>query len=215
MPCWWGITPGETTLDAAFNLLLPIGQIYETSEYKKWSYYSIGINFPNDIGKISYFTVYLYTPSDSTDPYYGIVTGVSVDDTSAKPYSDYLLADYLGFLGEPDQVYLGVSDTHVFFFLYYVDEGLTIFSQHIRNDLRIDFDADFKFLACPQFADIWNWHIWNPHTVVLEDMVDGARSGVFYVPLEEVTELTIKEFYEIYPDPETDYCIEGQVDIEP
>lgn len=209
-PCWWGITPGETSLHDAFELLLSIGEIFDdTYIYKTERIYSINILTPQGFRYFSNARVNLGTPRSPSDPYYGIVTGVSVDDTYSKPYNNYGLADYLGLLGEPDQVYLGISYIYVFFTLFYVDEGLTIYNHQTINEIQ----SDIEFLACPQneIADTWHWIARNPNTVTLEDMISTAKNGPYYLPLEDVTEITINEFYEIYLDPDTDYCIEGNV----
>ena len=96
---------------------------------------------------------------------------------------------------------------------YFVEKGIIIFTGLDENKLQ-----GFEFLACPQYADIYYWEILNPHTVTLEDMIgfiSGEGSADYVLSLEEVTDLTIHEFYEIYLDPDTDYCVDGKVDIKP
>ena len=86
-----------------------------------------------------------------------------------------------------------------------------IYSEQNENKLW----GDSEFLSCPQYDVIWYWSFRNPHTVVMEEMVNASwGGGDNFLPLEEVTNLTIHEFYEIYLDPETDFCVEGGVDVE-
>jgi hypothetical protein len=204
LPCWWGIVPGETLLESALQLLLPIGSIDDTRVYKKRLVYDIAIYVPEDLGLFSSFYVYLVTQNN-------IIQGVLVEDYYAKPYDDYTLSDYLGLFGEPDQIYVEIHRSLVFFSLLYVEKGIIISHDQTKNELL----KATEFLVCPQYADYFYLSIWNPETVLMEDLVDSVVDWQNEFPLEEVSGITPQEFFEIYRVPNTTICIEGQGGTKP
>lgn len=207
MPCWWGIVPGETSWETALELLSPIGEFGEPFIYEKGSVYRIFIDVPEGFEPFPPFSVSLETKD------HVVVQRITVVDNTTKSYNDYKLSDYLALLGKPDQVYVEVHFDHVFFSLIYLEKGLILYNQEIKNELL----KHTEFFSCPQYSDDWYWNVRNPKTVLMEDLVEAVADPRWpnTFPLEEVSEITPQEFYELYLDPDTTVCMEGQGGIEP
>jgi hypothetical protein len=188
MPCWWGIVPGETSWETALELLLPIGRIGEPLRYEKGISYRIVISTPEGFEPFSSFAFYLETQDHK------IVQNVYVADTYTKSYSTYKLSDYLDLFGKPDQVYVEIH-----------------YNQEAQNKLL----KPTEFIACPQYPVTWYWSIWNPESTHMDDLIDEVVDWQNEFSLEEVSGITPQEFFDIYLDPNTTVCMEGQGGTEP
>ena len=215
LPCWWGITPGKTKLHAAADIMVSLGASppYNTYPNKPEYEYTPSFRFFGSSLNFDHVSVGFFTPTDPLDPKYNIVTHIFVENYYAQPYDEYVLADYLKWLGEPDQITIEVNRDLVFFNVIFTDKGISITTQEIVNELS----SKSEFKMCPQspIKNYWLLGLWDPNTGLSETRLNTFPyyQGTF-VPLEEYADITMQEFYQIYLDPDTSYCIEGEVVID-
>lgn len=102
LPCWWGITPGKTTLAEARELFAPYGYLFYFDDY---------IN-ENKSG-ISYISVSFLAPTPMDDPPSGrfgfdpegVIQKIEIRDKAVK-FNGFTPTYLLSEFGEPDQIYL-------------------------------------------------------------------------------------------------------------
>ena len=207
LPCWWGITPGETTWEDARSILFPLAFKIHDGQSKSDEFRAgLGTRYGTYEGKPTGFNQD-YTIKD------GIVQAIQIQlpyiVPSPKPKD--ILANY----GIPDDVYLGgqyapemLTTQSFWFYIYYTKQR--IFVEYIPEGQPIQLQPPNGLLsACFSKIDYAELHVWGP-----DYSFDSTRdlifknSGVSPLPLKDVTNLTVEQFYKKFIDPNEAPCIE-------
>jgi hypothetical protein len=218
LPCFWGFVPGQTnqeTLDSFFydfynaggpNIQIPRGD----STIK----ISVHWNFDDD-------------PQSATQSLWVTMTAereIKLDDGKYdqnvfdNPYfpqyiSYYSLPNLLSNYGAPSKAYLGIDlgremgfDNLFHLYLDYFESGWGV---HFIMPLRQE--GDF-YIGCPAQA-FTVLSLWSPEDIATaaENQAGLDEFGI-YKPFEEVTNISLEEFYERHRDPNNTQCLETPVD---
>lgn len=197
LPCWWGITPGETDWEIAQHFLISfatnMGQGESTSYVKDEVHYeltSYGVGYSLGSGVDTGLTNYDIT-NEIVDLIWVLPRGTELS---------YQLHHILITYGQPESV-LFEADTDYSLFhllLYYPNKGITALYEGKFDRL------DETYRVCPQGIGPELW-LWSPGKVFT--LVDNQFIGPDIVrlmrPISEVTDLDLETFYRTYQSPET------------
>jgi len=208
LPCWWGITPGETTRAQAEQILAPL-DAYITSYSDDFLLYFL-----------DYSGLWVDVYGSGNEPiswikirasYYGF------DGSRRFPFDEswylYSLEGVLEQLGPPSKVWLGFGpqiegETISFgeLFVFYSDLGLAIEYRGIAKR------TDAILVGCFDLDHLINIYF---QTSVFRDIRDRSwEHETDTQMLEVVTDLTPETFYERFQRADN-ICIESPVDLWP
>lgn len=209
LPCWWGITPGQTTWQQAWNLLSRFDSKLYTAgkplEHGRFMEANISIPVQSGVGEIR------TTVTASQD----IVETIDVGGTPIS--SGYQVADLLSKYGPPDEIWISTYQS------YPADKVPFVLVLFYRNG----FLAGYSTLVKPAqeavvqgcFAEAPQLRLWNPTeqntfqevaALFNWDVTDGA-----YLPLEKASDLSVETFYRNYQSPTRVPCVKTQVKLWP
>jgi hypothetical protein len=203
LPCWWGITPGETSWQEVNSLLSPLGN-YGTWRLGRGALYYFQFVTPESMWD---FGIGYIEPDITVIE--GIVEDINISSRWVMPSFDYSLSGILATLGYPTEIWLyaeaeSIGYLHFDLVLFYKDTGVTVLSggKHEReNDTLI---------ICPQNFEEPSpaLHLWSP-----DKYKTGLESDHKFISdrlrlLEDVSDLSPEDFYEIYIDPSSRACFE-------
>lgn len=196
-PCWWGIIPGVTTWTEAKNRLEPVAEIFLDDDWDNNLKYSVDFQIP---GKETVGWFYVVVSNEQVEI-------IRVVEQASQDYPlDRLLSTY----GIPDDIRLhtvAYSPTHEMIasvaLLYSQANFYAIYdinSYEEENDIRI----------CPS-DEPPTLYLYSAHATVTSELIDIwiAGGGPFMPPrpLNEVTNLTLEDFYKIYSNrSESPHC---------
>lgn len=205
LPCWWGITPGETSWEEAKQFLESIDVLIEKASVKM-------SNNPNAQGYIGYYWNQKSDDSNSThfSVYEGTVQMISIDpETTGFAFQHYqLLSTY----GQPDQILMrrlesctGLSkiDCPYFLTLFY-EEQRFLAHFHITSSKPGE-----PLKRCILFSPrILSWsknETWDEQRLQSEHFYGDTLP---YQSIEEVANIDVATFYERFQNPDVEACIE-------
>jgi hypothetical protein len=196
LPCWWGITPGETHWETIHAMLSPMLETQTTADTLLSYGDRLGISTPEE-PKLPGFEFHL---QDS------IVQTITVFSVRGNYLSELDLHHIFQTYGKPDQIYLRgfpfTSRSLVQIFLHYPRQGMAI-------EYRFDIEAaDQKIRVCniaePAEAD---FHLWEYDPPTVQDFYTIATKALWHpaeykiLPLDEASSWTVDLFYEIFERP--------------
>jgi hypothetical protein len=213
LPCWWGITPGETSWQEAHQFLATIatkieqggsglhvenGVTYQTTNYSV-TYDIAGV--PSGGGA-------LFSIKN------GIISSIYVGPASTV--QSFKLHQLLTDFGKPEKVllktYPNTPELYLPFrlVLFYANHRILAFYEyeaHKEGDL---------LQGCPLSVgpELWLWstnEVWTEKDA--EEIVLGPDSPNPLRPLEEVTDMSIDDFFQAFKNPESKTCIETPMDL--
>ncbi|HEY47346.1 MAG TPA: hypothetical protein G4O14_11245 [Anaerolineae bacterium] len=203
LPCWWGITPGETSWKEVNSLLTPLGNygVYTLGRGARYTFQFVTPESMWDFG-IGYIEPDIIVIE-------GIVEDIIISSRWVMPSFDYSLSGSLATFGQPTEIWLYAEAESIRYLrfdlvLFFKDIGVTVFSggKHERED-----DA---LIICPQNykEPSPSLHLWSP-----EKYKTGLEADHEFISdrlhlLEDVSDLSPEDFYEIYIDPSTQACFE-------
>ena len=216
LPCFWGISSDQLsiqTIDSFFESFMKIGY-QDISLNRNNSEIRISTNWDvKENSQIRYFKVLLgdYRKVDFGDgPYDEYIFDNSVFYEYTKYYN---LSNMLSMYGQPEQVYV------------FVDPGRSMGFEdlyHIRLDYSksgfvVQYTAEMTtqngyFVGCPEKAFIY-LKLWAPGYKSIESEKDSEIKEEGYHPLEEMTSLTLKDFFEIFKNPNNHSCLRTKMDF--
>jgi hypothetical protein len=209
LPCWWGIVPGETEWQTAKLFLDTIAtKIITNAESEFDPYYSTSVTVPvpEDLSEISLLE-HTFIVED------GIIVEIKPEGPWGTRKVD-IVSEILSTYGRPTEVWLDTlgenyGDNYFPFrvALFYPEQGLLV---RYFDEAEL---TDGYVTGCPQ-EDSATFVLWSPkrNLTFLETL--SRQQGVqYYKPLEEVTEMDIETFYQIYLDPDTEICIETPAEL--
>lgn len=213
LPCWWGITPGQTTWETAeqfFNSFVP--DILSVSGSKGTSY-SPRIPLSMEVFGTNY-TLPTYTVRDGI--IIGIETDVSIVRGSPSDYfSPYILSTFLTTYGQPTEVWLftyAYTYENVLPFsvvLFYSDQGIAA----IYSD-NADEVGDLV-RGCPQENPLSVLRLWSPDRHLTFEQVKSSSTVLHrdYLSLELSTGMDEATFYQIFQNPGNTTCLETPANL--
>jgi hypothetical protein len=223
LPCVWGITPGKSSFLEARTILMPL------SGLSPQTYLSIsssgGISPSYDEGDLSIYTS-LFFHTDTDDVIRGINFQVEAHKKTKDGYENvfnstsfgervhfYELPSILSQHGTPDSVLIGTlagffrdgGSWGFHILLLYPDQGLLVnYTTQMqlvgKNILGCPSNAHVEFELYPSGEGDSFFRLLEP-----TNWPQNIKSN--YKPLEEVTSMSLEEFYQTFSQP-TDKCIE-------
>jgi hypothetical protein len=211
LPCWWGITPGQTSAETMPAVLYEFGLSYGCNTM---SGLAVAINM-NDV-PVS-FGVKIDTEDNAT----AMVRGLEVSYGTAGSsgilqeipfYSDLsypALPGLLSTYGPPAQVHFSFDDDprSVQVFILILDYSKSGWSAVLRMPLNRN---EGTVGGCPVKASA-TLRLWSPGDIDQQNL--GLSDGLIYKTLEEATGMTVEELYERYKDPTYSKCLEVHEDV--
>lgn len=223
LPCWWGFTPGETDWQVAESFLLSHGKRIGTYRDSQGTIYSVNFYIPNHGSQINqdYYT----TNGDVID----VITVRAVppvrdekfaygDAQLAEDWNLYMLPQMLTNYGQPSEVFLetftGAPDggrPPFSLLLFYPEKGILVryfgLVEKREKILRV----------CLSQADVSLW-LWSPeHSMTLDRLANLGNEPVgdmsWFRPLEEVTNMSVEQFYQSFVRSNNTKCLETPVDM--
>lgn len=213
-PCWWGIKPGETNWQTAKAFLSSFSPQFWQPDDK--SFTTVTFPMPDDWSYASEISVNFYERDNVV--------------SSIRAFTNYSIAEILSKYGEPNEIWIEYHEDELFaphysfhISLGYFDKGFMIsyFRQVLHDDKKNicpyrDFEPEIltdgfgKVYKVEHHSSALN--VWNPlEKKTFIDIMDEHNPSFseFYVfkPLEEITNLDLNEFVNIYKDPNTRTCI--------
>ena len=214
LPCWWGITPGQTTWEAAQQFLDTFVSNIQSVSSPQLANYSPAIPLPSEAYEIS------NEYASNTYPIYtvrnGIVeeilTEVSIGDTPAGYLTPYLLPTFLTTNGPPSEVWLFTysspfeeNDLPFIVVLSYPKKG--IIALYSDNGVR----EGEVVRGCPQEDPVSILKLWDPGMNLTFEQIKSGSSSIGadrdYVSLEEATGMDVTTFYETFKNPDNTLCL--------
>lgn len=211
LPCWWGFTPGETSLQATKVFFAALGKeirpwYFEGSENYN-VYFDLAEHFQDQLysGKdvLARIGVRALPPVHNDEYLYG-------DAQFVVAWEAYLLPHLLTEYGPPAQiwVYVGVRAAPWAPFdllLFYPEQGILA-----RYEAPAIW-SDEVFRMC-QYQMSIDLHLWSPQYSPERAQLPvwAAELGDLSVfrPVEEATGMTISEFVQKMRQPDPDICLE-------
>ncbi len=217
LPCWWGIVPGQTTWQEANTILRPIANIINNlGTFDQHSTYAVDFDIQENIqqnGK-------LYQGYMVQD---GIVIMIQLNPGNTNLTTP---AKALELFGPPDEVWIRTlnSSPHddILFdlALYYSDKGILIFYDY-RASLNINEGQGIENVKVCFTASKDNPRMLllpleqNAQFPDLAKIIKGSTEAPFYKKLEDVTNMSVEEFYTIYTDSSKSSCLETPAKLWP
>ncbi len=204
LPCWWGITPGETRWQEAKAMLIPFSNFKDQGPYEITFDGQTHVGYSHSVGFL--------LPGESREggasfgEVDGLITSIGVGSRASKK-GGFTLSELLSEYGMPDQVFLHVvlyvpfSGLPVELYLYYTQ--LNIFATFTFEGYL------YQGKVCTQPQQIGPYlNLWSELSqfearaegTAFPEWILGADADVPQ-PIADVTELTVESFYERFKDP--------------
>ena len=187
LPCWMGITPGETTIEEAWQLLAPFA-----SDLYTWrTQISMWLDFEkyDDLGLISpsLYNTEMITQFVIKDE---VVSVIYANIFGAK--DRYPLQTVLNTYGKPSEIWFGVSalaNWNGSLNLHYSDVGMNL--HYVSYIDVVDVPEGDQIVFC--FQEVYHYaELWNPN---LNLSYYNLHDTLWRLPLEEAIGMSIDEFY--------------------
>jgi hypothetical protein len=210
LPCWWGITPGETPWPEALQFLHTFASDITIDEYKPSDQiqdYDILQTYHfhfqiNDSQEIGWSKIYVENYSDAEM----IVIG------SDLTKNQFTLPQLFAVNGVPEQIYLytysDVPEPGPIPFI------ISVFSSENRYLAVYKFEAANQngvIVSCQQSAGP-NLFLWSPEEEITDDFIQmysvGYSKQFKLRPIHEVTKYSVQSFYEEFKGNYSNICIE-------
>jgi hypothetical protein len=202
-PCFWGITPGQTTAEEARNIFKYFGLQVSSIPYAGKIYDSIDYNLTSGLS----LSVTLTIKDDIVENIQIKITPEEQKTDIPKEWLAYSPETLIKRYGQPSRIdFLADWGPRPLFSMqmYYDEEDLII--QYTGFDL-LEGDQKSSLQFCPltaQFDGVWLWVGKNPH--------NPPGKGV---SLEDATSLTLEDFSKIMTGNPDNACIQINGDLFP
>ncbi len=205
LPCWWGISPGETTLEEAEILLESIGQVKKSDEGNSLGYQYQVPNYPEGFFILSN----LYSEQGKVKEIFVYANGTGESFSLSK-----LLTNY----GKPDDVLLQVDQEvpcgypRFIMLIVYKNQGIIAEFEAIKRKdgqyLRGCFIDRSDYASGPS---LWLFDVGDPQKIVQSSIYSHMKTDKVpmqppVLSIEQATGMDIETFYQKYKDP-SNYCI--------
>ena len=214
LPCWWGITPGQTKWDEAEKILNLFDPRIYSSSASGLDYYNPTISLPfgpyedNQVSPI-------YTVNNGVVE--KIETQVNIGDAPSNYLSQYLLSEFLTTYGQPKEVWISTyasafeeNDLPFFVVLFYPTQG--IIASYDDNGER----TGDLVQGCPQSKPVSRLVLLPTSLEVTFEETVSKTSGLrerTYLSLVEASEMDVATFYETFVNPENTICLQTPANL--
>ncbi len=220
LPCWWGIKPGETTIQQ-FKQRFSFVENYFENENRFGKLYEPFIKVMPELDDKGEIKPLLITKGD-------VINGMIINSKWVQKDLDPTLAALLKYFGKPDEIWIYASgiiaDEKYGWFemtLFYPNKGVLM---DIAGYLLPKKNNDYLF--CPQRSDLVSdtpgLALWNPTIkTTLKKLNGDVFSYLSALTLENLSgdqlleslnpEYTPEKFYDTFKDAPTSTCIEIDV----
>lgn len=217
LPCFWGLTPGQTQGGVAISYLHQFPRVPPEIEITiPREDYRIGINILFN-GSLENKTETLTLIEVITRVYYrNFIEGGHVDiNNFDNPYYHeyfqyytlpYLLKNY----GKPDDIYFDIETDFVKEFHIYLDYSQLGWGAKLTMPLSITKDV-VKGCPAKAFTSLW---LWTPGDTNTANKF-GFGSNSLFKSIQEIPDITLEEFYNNYKDPTNGECLEIPLSVWP
>lgn len=215
LPCWWGIIPGETSWQEARQFLAPFatkieqggsGVIVEDGDTYQTTNYSVTY----DIAGVPLGGGALFSIKN------GMISSIYVGPASTV--QSWKLHQLLTDFGEPEKIllktYPNTPELYLPFrlVLFYANHRILAFYEYEAQQ-----EGDLlQGCPLPVGPELWLWgpnEVWTEKDI--EEIVSGPDSPNPLRSLEEVTDISIDDFFQAFKNPESNSCIYTPVDFWP
>lgn len=239
LPCLWGITPGKSNYHEARNILMPLSSIaipeltsfeplngilgatittlYIEGDLNLNASISYNVYGDDDIINNVYFEV-LEEDLGKKDEYGNqIKTPIYDSPTFGKRVEYYSLSHVLSEQGIPDSVMIYIPRVEGYPIVAGVLDAALLYPEQgiwVNYEMSMDNNGN-NIKGCPANAHIEMqlYPSGNPESFFsLLEKTDWERTKGGYKPLEEVTSMSLEQFYETFRNP-TDQCIETPTNL--
>lgn len=201
LPCWWGVTPGSTTVHTAKDMFISWGI--------SWNDGYVAIGRPRHIGVYSEFIVeddiVQQIVADGTRDRYDLAyrfTEIWQSYTVAEMLNRYGLPSHV-FLAPPIAAEAGVPNEYSLL-LYFTSSDI-----RIRYLVAAVYLGEGKNQICSDFEDVQDIRLRLYASGKLQqDEASLQSSPENYISWETATGTSLEEFYEMFKDEDIINCIE-------
>jgi hypothetical protein len=210
LPCWWGITPGQSTWREAREQLAPLGYHAKPIVHGDITRYEFELVVPAELSSLGYFWPTLTVERN-------IVTSINLNASYVGREFDYSLAGLLKTFGIPEEIWIRpvvetMKDTSYYdISLFYPSKGVltsaTGNAEKNANSLRIC-PQEFRLDHFPPSLLLWS----SKKEVTYKNigqrvMGNSSWDTNGYYRLSELTlSFDEKDFYYTYVDPLSNKC---------
>ncbi len=214
LPCWWGITPGQTRWQIAKEFLSVFdADIYETTTPSGLTYYGIDIPLSSEIFLTDRMELGILARDGIVEE---IITDVSIGNAPLDYLTQYSLSTFLNTYGQPSEVRLFTyrspfeeGDLPFVVTLYYSDQGIVaLYGDNGERQGNL-------VQGCPQEYPVSFLSLWSPDLNLSFDQIINGTSALEkeYLLLEEAAVMDVATFYEIFKDIDNTTCLETSADL--
>jgi len=216
LPCWWGMTPGITTWEEANRFLRKMGYVLMEGIFPEGNTFTEQILFqvPEEINEFR-GSIFVTLGIDG-----GIVKEIRTRPGKVPGYS---MSGILKANGPPDEIWIyrysegPIESFHLNYFLFYQKKGILVGMSAPNSPVTGTLvegciNSDYVPIEGPS---IFLWEA-DPHLSFVMVKMEGiiTRDPVFipdeaYLLLEEieVNGMDEQDFYDIFVNPSTEFCI--------
>jgi hypothetical protein len=209
LPCWFGITPGETSWDTANQILAPLSRssriYFDQNRIKSIMHFDL----PDEVSD--------YGMRIEIEAFEGVIKHMGVF-ASIKP--QFNIRDFLLEYGAPGQVWLWTMSSPPEFprpfyvFLFYPDRGILLWfiTDEVGDRDIVNWDICIK--GCLTDVNPGRYlfipNEYSSFMEVVEIFSFASETQLEYRPfkiMEETTDWDIDSFYDYFTQPDSDFCI--------
>jgi hypothetical protein len=229
LPCWWGVHPGESTLQSFNNVFYPIGynELNKQGDFSEDFSISVNqINIPNLLMRMSFennIVQRIYILADNINK---PGDKVSHFDDFARAMEKYSLESILAHYGIPSRVYLEVYPK-------YEPTSPLIYALWVFYDdlgILIDYEGEGIVIQgelvkiCPDYDKLYTMEFYlqspqiKPFLSGFADEIQTFNEQVSQkslLPLDKATTLTLEEFHNIFISEKQDKCFQSSRELWP
>jgi len=238
LPCWWGITPGETHWEDAQQLFLSYGKSISSWETERWGTgHEVSLFGRHEPYPFDYVVEHLLYEQDGIVSLIGIhghTPGWPADEWPAPQHfpldwQHYFPDEVFARFGKPSQILLHYwveGESPYSIGMLYENQGILIEYMGLTQGEKAEGEYYFDpVIICPgrnYFTDINIW-LQSPESGTDTTLTDVfGRFGGGYLQmlgfgstptLEEATGMSIDEFYKTFQDPNANICLKAPADM--
>jgi hypothetical protein len=200
LPCFWGITPGETSWDYATNLLSSISVRSNYSDREIGMEKDFLVQADESLTD-TIIAILLYSEDTTID--FMVITGLSV----------YRLPQVLDIFGEPSEIWVEAisnplpnsSNTYFYLILFYPEEGIRLFYGSAISGKVIE-DTIHGCIDEGPFIQLWN----AQEVKSMFDPIHPAGKPLDWniLPIEEAVGMSVEEFHHAFVASNEPICVD-------
>lgn len=207
LPCWWGITPGETTWQAAERVLARFSKVIAKqsplNENIKVGFADIDIQHPQMITNI-----------------YIIDDGVIANAEVPLDFDTYTLSSFLDEYGSPTEIWLSTYKTEYpagvlpfIMYLFYPDQGILASFGPQQTSLTTNSVKGCKLDSSINYLRLWSPGNSNLSFKEVGDIFEMKLWNEKHLQIEEATGMSVAEFYELFKKAGNPTCLVTQKEL--